>query len=168
MIERSRVRIPAGTAGEFLICQMTSEDIKHQLIIINKKKKACQKTLFLLSQLQHIINIDTRIETLLQRSLKTSHSRLCVSSVGWLWRRTLKPIELPTSKGKLILPDPSLSTKKKMSALGILNLPQQLIDNKGICMHKVLNNNSRNYLANSSLVTSPTTPTPGIISSCQG
>ena len=49
--------------------------------------------------------------------------------------------------GKLILPDPSLSTEQKMSALGILNLPQQLAYNKGIFMHKVLNNNSPNYLA---------------------
>ena len=49
--------------------------------------------------------------------------------------------------GKLILPDPSLSTEQKMSALGILNLPQQLTYNKGIFMPKVLNNNSPNYLA---------------------
>ena len=34
-----------------------------------------------------------------------------------------------------------------MRALGILNLPQQLTYSKGIFMHKVLNNNSRNYLA---------------------
>ena len=34
-----------------------------------------------------------------------------------------------------------------MSALGILNLQQQLVYNKGIFMHKVLNNNSANYLA---------------------
>ena len=49
--------------------------------------------------------------------------------------------------GKLILPDPSRSTEQKMSALGILNLPQQLAYNKGIFMQKVLNNNSPNYLA---------------------
>ena len=48
--------------------------------------------------------------------------------------------------GKLILPDPSLSTEQKLSAPGILNLPQQLAYNKGIFMHKVLNN-SPNYLA---------------------
>ena len=34
--------------------------------------------------------------------------------------------------GKLIRPDPSLSTEQKMSALEILNLPQQLAYNKGI------------------------------------
>ena len=34
-----------------------------------------------------------------------------------------------------------------MRALGILNLRQQLAYNKGIFMHKVLNNNSPNYLA---------------------
>ena len=49
--------------------------------------------------------------------------------------------------GKLILPDPSLSTEQKMSAIGILNLPQQLAYNKGIFMHKVLINNPPNYLA---------------------
>ena len=66
----------------------------------------------------------------------------------WLWRCTLKKTELPTSKSsQLILPDSSLSTEKKMSALGILNLPQQLAYNQGIFMHKVFNNNSPNYLA---------------------
>ena len=49
--------------------------------------------------------------------------------------------------GKLILPDPFFSTEQKMSILGILNLSQQLAYNKGIFMHKVLNNNSPNYLA---------------------
>ena len=34
-----------------------------------------------------------------------------------------------------------------MRALGILNLPPQLAYNKGIFMHKILNNNSPNYLA---------------------
>ena len=48
---------------------------------------------------------------------------------------------------KLILPDPSLSTGQKMRAFGILNLPQQLAYNKGMFMHKILNNNSPNYLA---------------------
>ena len=88
-------------------------------------------------------------KTILQRSHKTSH-RLYVSSLGWLWRGTLKKRKtnsLHRRAGKLILPDPSLSTEQKMSTLGILNLPQQLAYNKGICMHKVLNNNSPNYLA---------------------
>ena len=49
--------------------------------------------------------------------------------------------------GKLILPDPPLSTEQKMSAPGILNLPQQLTYNKGIFMRKVLHNNSSDYLA---------------------
>ena len=38
--------------------------------------------------------------------------------------------------GKLILPDPSLSTEQMMSAFGILNLPQQHTYNKGIFMLK--------------------------------
>ena len=41
--------------------------------------------------------------------------------------------------GKFILPDPSLSTQQKISAVGILNLPQQLTYNKGAFMHKLLN-----------------------------
>ena len=70
--------------------------------------------------------------------------------------------------GKSILPDPSLDTEQKMSAPGILNLPQQLTYSKGIFMHTVLVNNSPNYLAHDSLlVTSPTTPAPGITSMCQ-
>ena len=48
--------------------------------------------------------------------------------------------------GKLILPDPSLSTEQKMRAFGILNLTQQLAYYKAIFMHEVLNNNSPNYL----------------------
>ena len=61
---------------------------------------------------------------------------------------TLKKLNsLHRRAGKLILPDPSLSTEQKMRALGILNLRQQLAYNKGIFMHKVLNNNSPNYLA---------------------
>ena len=47
---------------------------------------------------------------------------------------------------RLILPDPSLSREQKMNALGMLNLPQQLAYNKGISMHKALNNYSPNYL----------------------
>ena len=49
--------------------------------------------------------------------------------------------------GKLILPDPSLSTEQMMNALGILNLQQKLAYNKGIFMHKVLKKNSPNCLA---------------------
>ena len=86
-------------------------------------------------------------KTLLQPSHKTSH-RLRVSSVGWMWRITLKKMNsLHRRAGKLILPDPSLSTEQKIRAIGILNLLQQLAYNKGIFTHKVLNNNSPNYLA---------------------
>ena len=108
----------------------------------NTYAKACEKNCFFFLN----CNISS---TLLQRSDKTSH-RLCVSSVGWLWRGTLKRTELPIPHrraGKLILPDPSLSTEQKMRTLGILNLPQQLAYNKGIFMHEVLNNKSPDYLA---------------------
>ena len=90
---------------------------------------------------------------LLQRSHKTTH-RSCVSRVGWLWRSTLKRFlkkkkdlnSLHRRATRLILPDPSLSREQKMNALGMLNLPQQLAYNKGISMHKALNNYSPNYL----------------------
>ena len=49
--------------------------------------------------------------------------------------------------GKLILPDPSLATEQKLSALGILNLTQQLTCNKGTFIHEVVNNYYPNYLA---------------------
>ena len=42
-------------------------------------------------------------KVLLQRSHKTSH-RLCVSSVGWLRRSTVKQTEISTSKGRQINP----------------------------------------------------------------
>ena len=86
-------------------------------------------------------------KNLLQRSHKPSRW-LCISSVGWLRRSALKTKtnSLHRRAGKRILPDPSLSTERKMSALGILNLPQQLTYNKGVFMHIVLNNNSPNYL----------------------
>ena len=75
-----------------------------------------------------------------------------------------KKIELPhRMAGKLIPHDPSLSTEQKMSAPGILNLPQQFAYNKGIFMNEVLNNSWHNSL----LVTSLTTLTPGITSTCQ-
>jgi len=71
-----------------------------------------------------------------------------VWELGWLSQSTLKKLKsLHRRAGKWILPDPSLSTEQKMRALGILKLPQQLAYNKGIFMHKVLNNNSPNYLA---------------------
>ena len=41
--------------------------------------------------------------------------------------------------GKLILPDPSLSTEQKVSALGILSLPQQLTMRKYLCINVLLN-----------------------------
>ena len=71
--------------------------------------------------------------------------------------------------GKLILPDPSLSTEQTMNALGILNLSQKLAYNKGIFMHKVLNKKITQIAwHNSLLVTSFITPTPGISSTCRG
>ena len=86
-------------------------------------------------------------ESILQCSHKILH-RLLASSVGWLLRSTLKNMNsLHRRAGKLILPDPSLSTKQKMRALGILNIPLQLDYNKGIFMHKGFSNNSTNYLA---------------------
>ena len=104
------------------------------------------KKLFLLSQLQNIINIDTR------KLFYNAHIKPHIDYASVVWNGCgevhLKKLNsLHRRAGKLILPDPSLSTEQKMSALGILNLPQQLAYNKGIFMQKVLNNNSPNYLA---------------------
>ena len=112
--------------------------------------------LFLLSQLQHIINIDTR------KLFYNAHIKPHINYASVVWDDCgevhLKKLNsLHRRAGKLILPDPSLSTEQKMSALGILNLRQQLAYNNGIFRHKVLNNNS-----------SPTTPAPGITFTCQG
>ena len=102
--------------------------------------------LCLLFQLQYIINIDTR------KLFYNAHIKPHIDYASVVWdgcgEVQLKKLNsLHRRAGKLILPDPSLSTEQMMSALGILNLPQQLAYNKGIFMHKVLNNNSPNYLA---------------------
>ena len=69
--------------------------------------------------------------------------------------------------GKSILPDPSLSTEQKMSALGILNLSQQFVYNKGYLCMKFLIIIPQITWHNSLLVTSATTLTPGITFTCQ-
>ena len=114
----------------------------------NTYAKAYKKQLFLPSKLQHIINIDTR------KLFYNAYIKLDIDYASVVWDgcgevhlKTNKLNSLHRRAGKLIFPDPSLSTEQKMSALGILNLPQQLVYNKGIFMHKVLNNNSQNYLA---------------------
>ena len=124
------------------------------------------KKLSVLSQLQHI-NIDTR------KFFYNAHIKPHIDYASVVWNgcdevhfKQLNSLHRRASK--LILPDPSLSTGQKMRALGILNLPQQLAYNKRIVMHKILNNNSPNTCHNPLLVTSPTTPTPGITSTCQG
>ena len=119
---------------------MASPDRTHMQKHVKKTK------LFLLSQLQHIINIDTR------KLFYNAHIKPHIDYASVVWDGCgevhLKKLNyLHRRAGKLILPDPSLSTEQKMRALGILNLPQQLIYNKGIFIHKVLNNNSPNYLA---------------------
>ena len=95
------------------------------------------KKLFLLSQLQHIINLDTR------KLFYNAHIKPHIDYTSVVWDgcgevHLNKLNSLHRRAAKLILPDPSLSTEQKMSALGILNLPQQLAYNKGIFMHKVL------------------------------
>ena len=85
--------------------------------------------MFLFSQLQHIINIDTR------KLFYNAHIKPHVNnaSVGWDGCDEVHFKKLNSKHrraGKLILPDPSLSTEQKMRALGILNLPQQLAYSK--------------------------------------
>ena len=98
---------------------------------------------FLLSQLQHIININTR------KLFYNIHIKPHIDYASVMWDGCgevhLKKLNsLHRRAGRFILPDPSLFTEQKMSALGILNLPKQLTYNKGIFMHKVLNNKSPN------------------------
>ena len=106
------------------------------------------KKQFLLSQLQHVINIDAR------KIFYNAHIKSHIDYASVVWNgcdevHFKKLNSLHRRAGKLILPDPSLSTELKMSTLGILNLPPQLTYNynKGVFMHKVLNNNSPNSLA---------------------
>ena len=110
------------------------------------KKQTEKQQLFLLSQLQHIINIDTR-KPFYNAPIKPhiDYASVVWDSCGEVHLKKLSSLHQRASK--LIFPDPSLSTEQKMSALGILNVPQQLANNKGIFVHKVLNNNSQNYLA---------------------
>ena len=108
--------------------------------------KSVSKKKFLLSQLQHIINIDTRkISFCAHIQLHIDNTSAVWDSCGEVYFKKLN--SLHRRAGKLILPDPFLDTEQKMSAPEFLNLPQQLTYNKGIFMHKVLNNNSPNYLA---------------------
>ena len=112
----------------------TNSDGKHRS---SAYAKACQKQqLFLLSQLQHI-NIDTR------KPFYNAHIKPHIDYASVVWDgcgevHFKKLNSLHRRAGKLILPDTSLSTEQKMSALGILNLPQQLAYSKGIFMHEVL------------------------------
>ena len=123
--------------------------------------------LFLLSQLQYIINIDTR------KLFYNAHIKPHIDYASVMWDGCgevhLKILNsLHRRAGKLILPDPSLFTKQKTSALGILNLLQQLVYSKGIFMHKFLIIIPQITRHNSLLVTSPSTRTPGITSTNQG
>ena len=91
----------------------------------NTQKHVKKQQLFLLSQLQHIINIDTR------KLFYNAHIKPHIDYVSLLWDgcgevHSKKLNFLHRRAGKLIRPDPSLSTEQKMSTLGILNLPQQL------------------------------------------
>ena len=99
------------------------------------------------SQLQHIIHINT------SKLFYNAHIKPHLGYASVVWdgcgevhlKKQLN--SLHRRAVKLILPDLFLSAEQKMSALGILNLPQQLAYNNGVFMHKVLNNNSPNYLA---------------------
>ena len=99
-----------------------------------------QQQLFLLSQMQHITNIDTG------KLFYNAHIKPHIDYASVVWddciELNLRELNsLHPKAGKRILPDPSLSAEQKMRALGILNLPQQITYSKGVFMHKVLNNN---------------------------
>ena len=138
---------------------MASPDRTHMQKHVKNKNKTTttttKTTLFILSQLRHIINIDTR------KLFYNAHIKPHIDYESVVWDG-FGEVELKTEEktkqkpplnslhrraGKLILPDHSLSTEQNMRTLGILNLPQQLAYNKGTFMHKIINNNSPNYLA---------------------
>ena len=151
-----RLAIEAVTGwSEYWKCNWTLPTRSHswqQISMASQDRTHMQqyvKKLFLLSQLQHIINIDTRRKkNLLHRSHKTSR-RLRVSSVGWLWRTTLKPNSLHRRAGKWYPFWSCLSTEQNMSALEILNLLQQYVCIKFLI---IVPQTTRH---NSSLVTAP-------------
>ena len=118
------------------------------------------KKLFLLSQLQYIISIDTR-KAFYSAHIKPNIDYVLVAWDGCGEVHFKKLNSLHRRIGKLIIPDPSLSTEQKMSVLWILNLLQQLTYSKGIVMHNILIIPQTTW-HNSSFVTSPTTVTPGI------
>ena len=133
--------------------------------------KACQKN-FLLSQLQHIVNIDTR------KIFYSGHIKAYIDYESEVWddcgeahfkKKKKKHCNSQHRRaGKLILPDPSLSTEQKMSAHRILNLPHSSRTMKKYLCIKFLIIIPQITWHNSLLITSPTTPTPGITSTCQG
>ena len=113
---------------------------------VEKQNKNKNTHLLLLSQLQHLININTR------KLFYNAHIKPHIDNASIVWGGCgevhLKKLNsLHRRAGILILPDPSLPTEQKMSALRILNLPQQFAYSKEIFMHKVFNSNSPNYLA---------------------
>ena len=130
---------------------MASPDLTHNYA------KSCQKTcifffffsfsFFFLHCSIIIININTR------KILYNAHIKPHADYVSAVWggcseehfRKRFN--SLHRRAGKLILLDPSLSTEPNISALRILNLPQQFPYNKELFMYKVLNNNSPNNLA---------------------
>ena len=87
-----------------------------------------------------------------QGSLAAGTDRLQVEWTDTIWNRMIYHYPWPAvsvilclwlSVSRCITLEQSLP----LSLSGILNLPQQLAYNNGIFMHKVLNNNSSNYLA---------------------
>ena len=99
------------------------------------------KKLFILSQLLPIINID-----IIKKILYNAHilPHINYASVVWdgcseVHLKKLIKKSLHRRAGKLILPDPSLSTEQKVSALAIISLPQQLTMRKYLCINVLLN-----------------------------
>ena len=119
---------------------MASPDRTHK----NYPKNKTKQTFFFLSC--------NMLSTVIPENFYNAHIKPHVDYASVVWdgcgEVNLKQLNsLHRREGKLILPDPSPSTEQKMSALGILNLPQQLTSDKAVFMHNVLNNNSPNYLA---------------------
>ena len=118
--------------------------------------KSCQKInncFFFLHCNIIIININTKT-FFYNTHIKPHIDYVSAVRDGYSEVHFIKYLTLHRRVGKLIFPDPSLSTEQKISAFRMLNLPQQFTKaatvhskNEEIFMHKVLNNNSANNLA---------------------
>lgn len=107
--------------------------------------KRVSRNLFLLSKLQSVITLDAR------KMFYNAHIKPHIDYASVIWDgcsdALFKTINSRHRRSaKLILPDPSLTTDAKLTALNIPQLKQQLLFNKSVFMHKILHDQAPEYL----------------------